>query len=238
MTSTPTRRTKAEIDATVRKLEAEAAKAEAEAQVKLLEAEAGQLEIEAAHELRILGRQNFAELQAADSQHHVYRFSSQVTSSSVKECMSVLQKWARLEPGSDMEIVFTSPGGEIISGMALFDFIQMLRHAGHHVTTGCIGMAASMAGILLQAGDHRWVGEQGWIMIHRAAFGAAGKTFEVEDEVEFVKRIEKRILAIFTKRSTLTAKKIQSNWDRKDWWIEAEEAFELGLVDEVRGALV
>jgi len=98
-------------------------------------------------------------------------------------------------------------------------------------------MAASMAGILLQAGDRRWIGHQAWLMIHRAAFGAVGKTFEIEDEVAWIKRIEARILDIFAKRSTLSKVKIKRNWDRKDWWISSDEALELGLVDEIRGEL-
>ena len=98
-------------------------------------------------------------------------------------------------------------------------------------------MAASMAGILLQAGDVRWIGHQAWLMIHRAAFGAIGKTYEIEDEVKLVKRIEGRILDIFTSRSKLTRHKIVRNWDRKDWWIDADEALEMGLVDEVRAML-
>ena len=99
-------------------------------------------------------------------------------------------------------------------------------------------MAASMAGILLQAGDTRWIGHQSWMMIHRAAFGAIGKTFEIEDEVKLVKRIEDRIVEIFTKRSKLTKMKIKRNWDRKDWWIDADECVSLGLVDEVRAKLI
>jgi ATP-dependent protease ClpP protease subunit len=74
-------------------------------------------------------------------------------------------------------------------------------------------------------------------MIHRAAFGAWGKTYEIEDEVEFVKRIEERCLDIFTTRSKLTKQKIKKNWDRKDWWISAEEAKDLGLVDEIRAQM-
>jgi ATP-dependent protease ClpP protease subunit len=74
-------------------------------------------------------------------------------------------------------------------------------------------------------------------MIHRAAFGAIGKTYEVEDEVRLVKRIEERILDIFTSRSKLSKIKIQRNWDRKDWWIDADEAVDLGLVDEVRAMM-
>lgn len=94
-----------------------------------------------------------------------------------------------------------------------------------------------MAGILLQAGDERWLGHQSWILIHRAAFGAIGKTFEIEDEVAWIKRIEQRIITIFTSRSTLTSLRIKRNWDRKDWWIDADEALELGLVDAVKGKL-
>ena len=136
-----------------------------------------------------------------------------------------------------MEIIFSSPGGSIIDGFELFDHIQQLRNEGHHITTGTLGYAASMAGILLQAGDTRWVGQQAWLMIHRAAFGAYGKTFEIEDEVKFIKRIEERILDIFTSRSKLTTNKIKRNWDRKDWWISADESIDLGLVDEVRAIL-
>ena len=77
-----------------------------------------------------------------------------------------------------------------------------MRNRGHKVTTGSLGMAASMAGILLQAGGVRWIGHQAWMMIHRAAFGAIGKTYEVEDEVKLVKRIEERCLDIFVSRSS------------------------------------
>ena len=95
-----------------------------------------------------------------------------------------------------------------------------------------------MAGILLQAGDKRWIGHQSWILIHRASFGAIGKSFEIEDEVELIKRIEERIINIFTTRSNLTSLKIKRNWDRKDWWINADEALEMGLVDEIKGIML
>ena len=151
--------------------------------------------------------------------------------------MKRLTEWHRINPKCDIEIIFSSPGGSIIDGFELFDHIQYLRYEGHHITTGSLGYAASMAGVLLQAGDVRWIGHQAWMMIHRAAFGAWGKTFEVEDEVKFVKRIEERILDIFTSRSNLTRNRIKRNWDRKDWWISADEALELKLVDEVRAVL-
>ena len=174
---------------------------------------------------------------ASDNEHMLYRFNTVVDKSHVYECMYKLTQWSRRHPNCNIEIVFSSGGGSIVDGFILFDFIQELRARGHKVTTGSLGMAASMAGVLLQAGDYRWMGHQAWMMIHRAAFGAIGKTFEIEDEVAWIKRIEDRILDIFEKRSDLTRTKIKRNWDRKDWWISSDEALNLGLIDEIKGEL-
>tara|TARA_B100001093_G_C26834145_1_gene1017560 strand:+ start:754 stop:1578 length:825 start_codon:yes stop_codon:yes gene_type:complete len=174
---------------------------------------------------------------AKDSKNYLYRFNTKVSAESVRECMETLTEWHRLDSECAIEVIFSSPGGSIIDGFELFDFLQDLRYKGHHLTTGTLGYAASMAGILLQAGDVRWVGQQAWVMIHRAAFGAWGKTYEIEDEVKFINRIEERILDIFTSRSSLTKTKIKRNWDRKDWWISADEALEMNLVDEIRSKL-
>lgn len=217
------------LQAEARKAVAETAKLEAEARKAVAEARDAELSTEAKE------RSTAKEL-ASDEHHRVYRFTGPVNGVSVTACISKLTEWHRLDPECDIEIVFTSPGGSIIDGFCLFDFVRSLSHAGHKVTVGVLGMAASMAGILLQMGDHRWAGSEAWIMIHRAAFGAQGKTFEIEDEVEWVKRVEKRILDIFVRRTggKLTAAKIKRNWDRKDWWLTSDEALELGLVDEVR----
>ena len=174
---------------------------------------------------------------ASDERNFLYRFNDKVSKDTVRHCMETLTEWHRLDPECAIEIIFSSPGGSIIDGFELFDFLQDLRNKGHHLTTGTLGYAASMVGVLLQAGDIRWVGQQAWIMIHRAAFGAWGKTYEIEDEVKFIQRIEERILAIFTSRSNLTKNKIKRNWDRKDWWISADEALTMNLVDEIRAKM-
>lgn len=237
-------RTKEEVAADIALKEAEARKTDAEARntealVKKneLEAEKSAVELKSKKlDLKIKQEKRDRD-KASDDENFLYRFDGEVSGGSVHRCMSALTEWSRLNPKCDIEIIFSSPGGSIIDGFELFDFIQHLRNKGHHITTGSLGYAASMAGILLQAGDTRWIGHQAWLMIHRAAFGAWGKTFEVEDEVKFVKRIEERILDIFTSRSKLTRNKIKRNWDRKDWWISADEASDLGLVDEVRAIM-
>ena len=172
-----------------------------------------------------------------DEENHLYRFSKDVNELSVRSCMSKLTQWHRKDPECAIEVIFSSPGGSIIDGFELFDFLQDLRNQGHYITTGSLGMAASMAGILLQAGDVRWIGHQSWMMIHRAAFGAIGKTYEIEDEVMLVKRIEGRILDIFTSRSKLSNTQLKKNWDRKDWWIDADECKKLGLVDHIKAMM-
>jgi len=219
-----------QILAEIEKTEAETRKILADA--RKTEAEAAKVELEA----RAAWRKREKD-KSVDEENHLYRFAGEVSRSSVSGCMKKLTEWSRLDPECDIELIFSSPGGSIIDGFELFDFLQELRQRGHHVTTGSLGYAASMAGILLQAGDRRWIGQQAWMMIHRAAFGAYGKTFEIEDEVKFVQRIEERIVDIFTCRSKLTKQKIKRNWDRKDWWISSDEALELNLVDEVRAIM-
>lgn len=171
---------------------------------------------------------------AKNRHHKVYIFDEVVREGSVSTCMEQLTKWARTDPGCAMEIVFNSPGGSIIDGMALFDFIRMLRAQGHNITTSALGMAASMAGILLQAGDKRVMGKEAWLLIHEASFMALGKTGEVEDTFEWIKRIQDRILDIFSERSKMSRSQIKKRWTRKDWWISSDEALEFGFVDEVR----
>lgn len=229
--------------AEIAKLEAEAQAALAE--VRRLEAETRKMELEACgYELHVeRGRIEVAKAKRAedselakDEHNRVYRFLGTVNSQSVSNCVSKLTEWSRRDPGCDIEIIFSSGGGSIFDGFILFDHVRSLSAQGHKITTGCLGMAASMAGVLLQMGDHRWVGREALVMIHRAAFGISGKSYEVEDEVDLVKRLEQRIIDIYVLKSggRLTGAKIRKNWDRRDWWLSSEEALALGVVDEVR----
>ena len=177
----------------------------------------------------------------SDRFNKVYRFVYEVTDASVSDCMTVLSRWARLEPGCDIEVVFCSPGGSIIDGNALFDFIQDLRRKGHRITTKTIGYAASMAGVLLQSGDVRVMGKESWLLIHEASFFAYGKMGAVEDTVEWVRRMCEHIVDIFAERASEKTGKsvktikafIKKNWKRKDWWLSAQEALEYGFCDKV-----
>ena len=236
-TTNPGLQTKAEQEANAVRLLAEAERATAEAHKADAETRRGiALAIETELKARKVEDEDQAR-RAGDEFHHVYRFEGQVDEGSVNKAIEKLTEWHRLDPDCTIEVIFSSPGGSIFDGMKLFDFIVELGHRGHKTITGGIGMAASMAGILVQAGQTRYITNECWLLIHRAAFIAFGKTFEVEDHLKLIQRIEKRIIDIFVERSDgkLTSQKIKRNWDRKDWWLSSDECLKFGLVDEVRG---
>ena len=212
----------------VRKWDAEAEKFREETRNAALRADLAELELEEKKRLQ-------AETLAEDKYHHVYNFHDEVSSHSVDKCIDQLASWVRMAKCPlEIEIVFHSPGGEMMNGLALFDFIKILQSKGHTVNTMALGMAASMAAILLQAGTVRRMGREAWVLIHEAQFGAIGTTGQVEDTVEWVKMIHKRILNIFAERSNLTVRQLERRWKRKDWWLSSVDCLKYGLVDEVR----
>lgn len=222
------------LEAKAAQLAAEARKAEAEA--KRAEADATETLINIRfNEINLHDRERKEAEDLADNRyHHVYFFADQVNESSVSRCVDRLTEWHRLSPDCEIEIIFNSPGGSVIPGMALFDYIRLLRRQGHKVTTVALGYAASMAGILLQAGDHRVIGQEAYVLIHEISAGAVGKIGEIEDEVKFIKKIQGRVLDIFAERSTKKREYFARHWRRKDWWLDSAECKKLGIVDEVR----
>ena len=215
------------VPALIKKLEADARKANAEAYAFELEGAVGDLQLAGAVRME-------AERLASDKYHHVFNYVGVIDQNSVSICMSALTTWDRLDPNCSIEIVFNSPGGSVMAGMALFDHIQEIRRAGHKVTTVSNGYAASMAGILLQAGDVRVIGKESYVLIHEISTGAVGKIGELEDVVEFVNKIQDRVLNIFADRSKKPAGYFKKRWTRKDWWLNSDECLEIGFVDKVR----
>jgi ATP-dependent Clp protease protease subunit len=182
------------------------------------------------------------EEKCANIYHHVYNFDEPVTSVTTRFAIGMMLMWDRLDPKCDMEFIFNSPGGSVVAGIALYDHIQIMRRKGHHITTGAVGMAASMAGFLVQAGDVRWMGQESWLMIHQASLVTMGKIKEVEDTTEWVHRVCDRVANIFVKRaiaktgqdSKEAMKIFTDGWDRRDWWLPSDVCLELGYVDEAR----
>lgn len=226
--------------AKVEKLEAETTKLLAEskaakAEAKKAEAEASVYAIEADREEEKRNRELLA-----DHHFHVYVFDSEVGPDSVKTCIKTLSQWARADKKCKIELQINSPGGAISSGFALYDFLKRLQNDGATVETVAYGMAASMGGVLLQAGSPRVMGANAFLLLHEGSLGAIGDVGEVEDRVKLMHLYHERILDIYESRAKPINKKttsswIKKNWKRTDWWLNAQKSLEYGFVDEIRG---
>lgn len=128
---------------------------------------------------------------------------------------------------------FNSPGGSIFDGLNMFGVIREAANAGFCITTRISGLAASMAGVLVQAGDHRQMRQGSYLHIHEASGWTAGKTFEIRDTATLMKRLTEQIAKIYAERSTLTAEAIFERMDRKEWYLDAQEALDFKFIDEI-----
>ena len=212
-------------DAYAKKYLAEAAK---------LDAEAGVAQITLVKSQRIE-----REELALDKHHFTYVFDKEVGEASVKECIKQLTQWERLSPECHVDLVINSPGGGVFDGFALVDYITGMLDRGCVVDTHALGMAASMGGVLLQAGVKRTMGKSAMLLIHEAQFGAFGSFGHVEDQVTLVKIMHDQILTLFATRAMpinpkTTKAWIKAAWQRKDWWMSAAQAATLGFCDEVK----
>ena len=206
-----------------------------EAELEKIEAEIKLLEIKnktASLELRQEKRKE-KDWKAAAYQHRIYNFFGKVSGASASDCLEELAYWSRRDPGCKITIVFNSPGGSVIDGLALYDELLSLREKGHHITTVARGMAASMGAVLLQAGDERVIGKNAHMLIHQISYGAIGSFGEIEDEVAFAKQLQDRLLDILAERSTLSRLKIKNRWERKNWWLGSEDVLKHGFADRI-----
>lgn len=202
-----------------RQREAEVAKLEAEAEVLRTKAQYQ------AYELR-----NF---ETAASEARIFVFSAVVNAETVDNAIRTLDNWSRRFPEEDMMFIINSPGGSIIEGFALFDFLKHLESRGHHTTTKAMGEAASMGAILLQAGTKRVMTPNAYLLLHDTSGGTQGNMGEMEDTMAFYKMLQGRIQSIVAERSGLSLKAVKAKMNRKDSWMDADTALKLGLIDEI-----
>jgi ATP-dependent Clp endopeptidase proteolytic subunit ClpP len=194
--------------------------------IKRANAEKAEIELEDTRRKSAIAR-------AADVEHAEYMFYDGVNWDSVKAAIGDLNVLSRRHAGQPLTIVLNSPGGTVLPGLALYDHIRDLSARGHHITTKVRGMAASMGGILLQAGDTRVVGPEALVLIHEVSAGTIGKVSEMQDRVNFSKLLWDKLAKILARRSKMSAEEIQKATYKFDWWISAEEAVEKGFADQI-----
>ena len=134
-------------------------------------------------------------------------------------------------PTKDIAFYINSPGGTVTGGLAIYDTMQYIRPA---VSTVCIGMAASMAAVLLTAGatGKRYALPNARVMIHQPHGGAQGQASDIEIQAREILRLRERLNEILQYHSGQDLETIEKSVDR-DRYMSPEEAKEFGLIDEV-----
>ena len=150
-----------------------------------------------------------------------------------KTAKHLVERMFYLDSLNNNEIKFyiNSPGGYVTAGFSIYDTMMSLNSP---VSTICSGLAASMASILLSAGakGRRFVQPHGKVMIHQPSGGARGQASNIEiqaTEILKTKELSARILAENCKQSY---ERVLKDFNR-DYWMDAEESLEYGIVDEI-----
>lgn len=163
----------------------------------------------------------------------VFTFAGSVNKESVVNAINTLDEWSRRKPKASIKIILTSPGGDILQGLSLYDFILALRARGHYITVVIMGFAASMGSILAQAGDRRVMTPNAYLMLHEASTITIGKSSEIEDEMVTLRKFEEKLIKILCSRGNFTESELKKKWFKKDLWFDAKECLKLGLVDVI-----
>lgn len=135
------------------------------------------------------------------------------------------------DPGKDISIYINSPGGSVYAGYGIYDTMQFI---GCKVSTICTGIAASMASVLLVAGEpgRRFGLTHSRVMIHQPLGGAQGQASDIEIAAREIVKVKKELYTIISKHSGKTIEEVERDSDR-DYWMTAEEAKAYGMIDEV-----
>lgn len=131
----------------------------------------------------------------------------------------------------DIQIYVNSPGGSVYAGLGIYDTMQ---YVNPNVATCCVGIAASMAAVLLCAGEHgkRSALKHSRVMIHQPMGGAQGQASEIEITYNEIQKLKKELYEIIATHSGQSYDKVYKDSDR-DYWMIADEAKAYGMIDEV-----
>lgn len=135
------------------------------------------------------------------------------------------------DKSKDIQIYINSPGGSVYAGLGIYDTMQFINP---DVATICTGIAASMAAVLLCAGqDGKRSGlPHSRVMIHQPLGGAQGQASDIEITAREILKLKKELYEIIAKHSNQPYDKVYEDSDR-DYWMKAFEAKEYGMIDEV-----
>lgn len=131
----------------------------------------------------------------------------------------------------DINIYINSPGGSVTAGLGIYDTMQFVQSK---VSTMCTGMAASMAAVLLVAGEEgrRYALAHSRVMIHQPLGGVQGQASDIEIEAREIQKFKKELYTIISEHSHTPFEKVWQDSDR-NYWMTAQEALDYGMIDAV-----
>jgi ATP-dependent Clp protease protease subunit len=133
------------------------------------------------------------------------------------------------DPGKDITIYINSPGGMVYAGLGIYDTMNYITS---NVGTVCTGMAASMASVLLVAGEkgRRSALPHSRVMIHQPSGGMQGQSTDMEITVREIQKLRKELYSIIAEATGQPFERVEKDSDR-DFWMTAQEAQDYGMVD-------
>ena len=152
-----------------------------------------------------------------------------VDDKSAKDITARLLYLEAIDPGKEITCYINSPGGVVTSGMVIYDTMQMISSP---VSTVCMGMAASMGSILLSGGakGRRFIFPSGQVMIHQPSGGGQGVSADLEIMAIQIMKIKELGAHILADNCGQTFEKVMKDFDR-DYWMNAKESIDYGIVD-------
>lgn len=135
------------------------------------------------------------------------------------------------DPKQDISLYINTPGGQVSSGLAIYDTMQLVEP---DVNTICMGMAASMGSVLLCAGaaGKRSALPHSRVLIHQPLGGASGQASDIEIAAREILKTKQELYRIISQHSGQSIEKIAADADR-DFWMTAQEAKDYGMVDGI-----
>lgn len=156
-----------------------------------------------------------------------------VDDKSAREIVTKLLLLDADKPGEEIKFYINSPGGMVTSGMVMYDTMRMIQSP---VSTICMGLAASMGSILLSGGvkGKRFIYPHGEVMIHQPSLGGhiQGVSADLEIQAIQTQKVKEIGAKILANNCGKTKEQIMKDFDR-DYWMNAQEALDYGIVDEI-----
>ena len=158
-----------------------------------------------------------------------------VDDKSAKDITARLLYLEAIDSGKEITFYINSPGGMVVSGMVIYDTMQMISSP---VSTICMGMAASMGSILLSGGTkgRRFIFPHGEVMIHQPSGGGQGTSADLEIMAEQIKKTKEMGAHLLADNCGQTFEKVMKDFDR-DYWMDAKESVAYGIVDGITDKL-